>query len=693
MRNSLSFLRKIALFLAVISVFPLSLLVTPAYAAEFSPTETSRNSAEVTSSNQSISGTDGEVPTHSDENINPDQVHAAPTAIDNLEDDMTRTASAWGFGQATSSKIGIGSGYWLMFFQSGTVVYSPGKGSVPMAHQVYQRWIETNRSSWGPPLYAERINRGIKTYFANGAYVFDTNSQLIMRADQHIDSQDILTIGDSQVSIESWVGQGIAQAGYTPWFFRCGGTGFVEKRLDENCKFTQPDGRETYSDGSEKPFAGNINYTEGVVNNRWFLPDGAPKAIYIQGSGNDRHYNFDEVTANAHATIQTLKKIYPNTQIILTDTISADTSTLSSAEAEKFTANSNYLRRGPLSDRLRKLAQDDGITFISYKWWITDYGVQNKLADSLHFKDAEQYRLAPYVRDSLLAALQGYTLQGGVGEYYSNTGGTARYGVPTSNEISLGNGAVYQSFSKGYSIYWSPNTGAHAVKFSGSIGQAFRSTGYEHTSGFPYMDETAISGGSMQKFRNAAGQVSAFYWSPSYGTYRVWEGGAIGAKFTRDGGTGIYGFPVEGETSVAPNGARQSFILNEKVTRMYWSPQTGVHTMNGRGAIFAHWVASGDGAGLGFPVTEEISAGNGGSVQFTRTQDGREFGIYWSSRSGAHHLNSKGALYNYYLSHGYTSTFGFPVEDEYVGTDGRIHLKFSSGQELTWSAWEGARVR
>ncbi|WP_346845838.1 hypothetical protein [uncultured Rothia sp.] len=162
MRNSLSFLRKIALFLAVISVFPLSLLVTPAYAAEFSPTETSRNSAEVTSSNQSISGTDGEVPTHSDENINPDQVHAAPTAIDNLEDDMTRTASAWGFGQATSSKIGIGSGYWVMFFQSGTVVYSPGKGSVPMAHQVYQRWIETNRSSWGQPLYAERINRGIK---------------------------------------------------------------------------------------------------------------------------------------------------------------------------------------------------------------------------------------------------------------------------------------------------------------------------------------------------------------------------------------------------------------------------------------------------------------------------------------------------------------------------------------------------
>lgn len=126
---------------------------------------------------------------------------------------------------------------------------------------------------------------------------------------------------------------------------------------------------------------------------------------------------------------------------------------------------------------------------------------------------------------------------------------------------------------------------------------------------------------------------------------------------------------------------------------MYWSPQTGVHTMNGRGAIFAHWVASGDVAGLGFPVTEEISAGNGGSVQFTRTQDGREFGIYWSSRSGAHHLNSKGALYNYYLSHGYTSTFGFPVEDEYVGTDGRIHLKFSSGQELTWSAWEGVRVR
>ena len=55
-------------------------------------------------------------------------------------------------------------------------------------------------------------------------------------------------------------------------------------------------------------------------------------------------------------------------------------------------------------------------------------------------------------------------------------------------------------------------------------------------------------------------------------------------------------------------------------------------------------------------------------------------------------MNSKGALYYHFINNGYTSTFGYPVEDEHVETDGRIHVKFSKGQELTWSASEGVRV-
>lgn len=637
-----TFWRRTSVTATIACTLSAPLFMPPALAAPLAPAVQNTTPAPAVAPTEGVpagaNGADAEVPTHSDENIDPERIQVSAAAAADPAGDMSKVGSQWGFGAETSGTIGIGSGYWVKFFQGGTVVYSPGKGSVPMANEVYQRWIHETRQGWGQPLYSERIDRGIKTYFANGAYVLDQNSALIMRADQHVGAGDIITIGDSQVWRDSWVGQGISQAGFKPWLYRCGGTGIVTPRADIGCRTDHADGTVTYSNGTSQPISGDINYFKGVVENRWLLPDGAPRSIYIQGSGNDADKNFADVDHNARRIIQTLKKVYPGTQIILTDVISqkptdiAERMEKGAKFPDKFIEKSQG--RGVLGEKLRKIAQEEKITFISYKWWVSDYRFYPHQYDFIHFYDQDQNIPAGPMKDSLLAALRGNTLKGGIGQFHADQGGTARFGAPVSNEVALRDGGVYQAFANQYSIYWTPQLGAHSVKFSGAIGRAYRAGGYENAYGFPAEEETAYA----------------------YGT-------------------------------------RQTFNLNGKETRFYWAPNTGVHTMNGRGSIFAKWVSLGHANTLGFPVTEEISAGNGGAVQYTRTEDGREFGLYWSPSTGTHVINSKGAIYRYFMNNGYTSTFGFPMEDEHLGADGRVHVKFSKGQELTWSASEGVRVR
>lgn len=167
--------------------------------------------------------------------------------------------------------------------------------------------------------------------------------------------------------------------------------------------------------------------------------------------------------------------------------------------------------------------------------------------------------------------------------------------------------------------------------------------------------------------------------------------GAIGGKYQSAGYERGYGYPVEEETPFA-YGMRQVFEGPNGPTRIYWSPNTGAHAMKGNGAIFQKWVNMGHANTLGFPVTDEIATGNG-VVQYFRTRSGKEYGIYWSAATGTHVVVSNGALYAYWRDHGYVNTMGFPVTDEALQADGRVHLRFSSGVELTWSAYEGVRRR
>lgn len=583
-------------------------------------------------------------------------VAAAASATGWSPEEMRAYGLNQGIGSATGGRVGIGEGYWSMAFQHGVVVHSPGIGNLVMSHQVYNKWLTKERYNWSQPVRFTKSNLGITTIFTQGSYVYDSNSQLVRQANKQLTQQNILAIGDSQVWDNSWVGYGIRNAGYQDVMFRCGGVGFIAARPGV-CS----------------------SYSGGVVNNEWYLPLGTPRAIYIQGSGNDvwtgqSPHQTGEV---ARSVVRKLKQAYPGAQIIMTDLLS--------------TKKAAHNARAEMGNRLNQVAREEGVTFLSFKYWISDFNAQYMLADDVHLQDGYQDEMGRNLTEPLRQALKGNTLKGGIYSYYSDNGSAARFGAPTSNETAIRDGGVYQTFARNHTIYWNPREGTHAVWFGGDIGNTYRLNGYENGSGYPLTDEHSYLYGARQQFRLASGQVTTYLWSPQFGTHKMWEPGGIAHKFHALGGASALGFPTESETGYF-YGVRQVFQTNTgQQTRIYWSPNTGAQSMNGRGDIFATWVRKGHAPTLGFPSTDEMGV-PGGATQFFRTQGGYESVALWSPRTGTKFMNARGAFYDWYKANGFTQRVGFPTTDEHMGSDGRYHIYFSSGRHLTWSSWEGLRV-
>lgn len=286
----------------------------------------------------------------------------------------------------------------------------------------------------------------------------------------------------------------------------------------------------------------------------------------------------------------------------------------------------------------------------------------------------------------------GYGLKGAIGEKYYNSGAAGKYGQPTTGEFSLIDGGAGQQFSNRYTIYWSPNTGAHPVWWPGGIGNLYRTNGYENGFGFPTTDEAAgPNGEAYQQFAKSNGQRYTLYWSPETGTHSLYENGAIGHAFNNHSRSYGWGYPTMNETG-DNNGAKQIFYQPSNGTRtaVYWSEGTGAHSLNDRGAISALWVANG--YKHGFPIADETATARGGASAFFRDANGVETGYFWSEGTGVHTVNSKGALYWYWKQHGFIDGMGFPTHDERVEGDGKVHLRFSDGTHLTWSDSEGVKV-
>ena len=221
--------------------------------------------------------------------------------------------------------------------------------------------------------------------------------------------------------------------------------------------------------------------------------------------------------------------------------------------------------------------------------------------------------------------------------------------------------------------YSSPATGTHSV--IGAILQEYRAVGGpQGRLGYPVTDElpTPRGGGRFNHF-----QHGSIYWAPGLGAHEMY--GAIRGHWASLGWeTSVLGFPVTDEFLVGRGGIAQNFTGGS----IYWSPQTGAHSVIG--AIRQRWGALGWEQGyLGLPVTDEIRLPRGAYQLF---QGGA---VYWSPASGAHAV--RGAIAAKWAETGWENgPLGFPVSDENA-LPGGASSHFQGGT-ISWSPDTGAKV-
>lgn len=188
----------------------------------------------------------------------------------------------------------------------------------------------------------------------------------------------------------------------------------------------------------------------------------------------------------------------------------------------------------------------------------------------------QDLKAVPNVSGTTAGTQTSSLLKGAIRTNYLNTGGSAKYGQPTSAERKTGFlRGVYQGFTRGYTYYWSPQTAAAPVKWSGAIGASFKNAGYERGWGYPAHAERSVTGGAYQDYRRG-GVVNRAMWSPKTGARVVKMTGGIGAAWRAAGYERNWGYPVTNEYTVA-RGVQQKFS-NGRVAA--WDRSTGRVTVS-----------------------------------------------------------------------------------------------------------------
>lgn len=153
-------------------------------------------------------------------------------------------------------------------------------------------------------------------------------------------------------------------------------------------------------------------------------------------------------------------------------------------------------------------------------------------------------------------------------------------------------------------VFWSQKTGAHAVV--GAIGAAYQAEGGpDGPLGLPVSGETATPDGKgrFTKFENGT-----IYWSPTSGAHAV-RGAILDMWHERGAERGDMGYPTSDEVA-NPNkpGVVQSF----KGGTVYWSSETGPRMVEGA-ILKAYREAGAENSALGYPTSDEVSLTRGGA--------------------------------------------------------------------------------
>jgi hypothetical protein len=250
----------------------------------------------------------------------------------------------------------------------------------------------------------------------------------------------------------------------------------------------------------------------------------------------------------------------------------------------------------------------------------------------------------------------------GMGEieskYQSLGGSGGSLGAPNAPEKSIGKGR-YRSYDGG-NIYWSADTGAHAVWRP--LLQCYLSQGGPlGTLGFPITDEFdgAKAGSRISRFEGGA-----IFWSEVTRAHAVQQ--MIFVRYLDLGGeVGFLGLPRTDQVAVS-GGVKIDF----EGGAIFWSSQTGAHEIHG--PIRDRYAALGSTAGfLNFPLSdvEEILTKDGqdSGGRLSRFQGGT---IYWKPNLGAFEVH--GAIRDLYEKLGGPfGKMGYPLTNEtkVVGSD------------------------
>ncbi|WP_432509770.1 SpoIID/LytB domain-containing protein [Kineococcus sp. SYSU DK001] len=232
-----------------------------------------------------------------------------------------------------------------------------------------------------------------------------------------------------------------------------------------------------------------------------------------------------------------------------------------------------------------------------------ELGTPNGLGSYQHFAGGSIYA----------SAAGAHEVRGAIRAEWARLGWENGLGFPTTGDTRTPGGGGFFNHFQGGSIYWSPATGAHAVR--GAIRAEWARTGWETGLGFPTTSDAPTPNGQgwFTHFQNGS-----IYWSPATGAH--FTRGAIRDAWARLGWENGLGFPVTGDAALA-NG--RGWFTRFQGGSIYWGPTTGAHAV--RGAVYDAWAAQGwENGPLGMPTGDERWNGStltqtfqGGTLSFS----------------------------------------------------------------------------
>ncbi len=245
-------------------------------------------------------------------------------------------------------------------------------------------------------------------------------------------------------------------------------------------------------------------------------------------------------------------------------------------------------------------------------------------------------------------------------------------GAPTANQLcSLG--VCSQAFDGG-SIFWTAATGAHVVlRTAGHTGPRWHAQGGLALYGYPVTDETAVTGGTIQKF--SSGRVLAWTGTKGIGVLGPSGiGSRVAGRVSRRARTARIG------RGLRADGPRVLPVFDKGA--VFWAPKTAAQVVEG--TLHNRWKTAGAQAGvLGYPTGENLRPGR---RRLRATFPGRNHLLV----PGTGAWISRGGIDARYLRVGATrSCLGYPFASERC-VPGPCIQSFQRG-DITWTG-PGSRV-